>query len=136
MKPRGILETALYCDDLDAAERFYSTVLGLECIGRHEDRHVFFRCGAGVLLLFDPAHTSTVQTSVDGVPIPLHGTRGPGHMAFSASLGEMDHWRERLIRHGVAIEADVQWGSGGRSLYFRDPCGNSIEIATPELWPL
>ncbi len=51
----GILETALYADDLDAAEAFYGSVLGLEKITRAGNRHVFFRCGSGVLLIFNPA---------------------------------------------------------------------------------
>jgi catechol 2,3-dioxygenase-like lactoylglutathione lyase family enzyme len=135
VKLRGILETSLYCSDLDAAEKFYSGALGLACIGRHADRHVFFRCGEGVLLIFNPAHTNSVQTTVAGVPIPLHGSQGPGHMAFNAPFEEIDTWRDRLTRQGVAVEADVRWGPRGRSIYFRDPCGNSIEIATPELWP-
>ena len=36
---------------------------------------------------------------------------------------------------GVAIEAEVEWPSGGRSLYFRDPAGNVVELAPPTLWP-
>ena len=53
----GILETALYADDLDAAEAFYGGILGLEKITRQADRHVFFRCGPGVLLIFNPKET-------------------------------------------------------------------------------
>ncbi|TCL95997.1 glyoxalase/bleomycin resistance protein/dioxygenase superfamily protein [Rhizobium sp. PP-WC-2G-219] len=48
----GILETALYASDLDAADRFYGEVLGLERITRVDGRHLFFRCGQGVLLIF------------------------------------------------------------------------------------
>lgn len=55
----GILETALYADDLDAAEAFYGGILGLETITRQANRHVFFRCGPGVLLIFNPKETVT-----------------------------------------------------------------------------
>lgn len=134
MKPDGVLEAALYCDDLDAAGRFYGDVLGLERIGAREGRHVFFRCGATVVLLFDARHTSSIATEVDGVRIPLHGASGPGHLAFRASLDDIDRWRERLETAGVEIEAEVAWPAGGRSIYFRDPAGNSLEFATPELW--
>jgi predicted enzyme related to lactoylglutathione lyase len=34
----------------------------------------------------------------------------------------------------VAIEKIVDWPGGGRSLYFRDPAGNSLELATPRIW--
>jgi catechol 2,3-dioxygenase-like lactoylglutathione lyase family enzyme len=136
MRLKSILETSLYCVDLDAAEKFYGKILGLEQIGSKKGRHVFFKCGRGVLLIFNPAHTGTVQTAVGGVQIPRHGATGPGHLAFLATIDEINEWRDHLSAHDVDIEADVAWGSGGRSLYFRDPAGNSIEIATPDLWPL
>jgi len=36
--------------------------------------------------------------------------------------------------NGVPIESEVRWPRGGRSLYVRDPAGNSVEIASPALW--
>lgn len=57
LRPDGILETALYVAGLDAAERFYGAVMGLQRIARVEGRHVFFACGTGVLLLFVPEKT-------------------------------------------------------------------------------
>jgi len=134
MRPRAILETALYCDDLDAAEAFYGRVLGLERISRVDGRHLFYRCGPGVLLLFVAEHTARVATEVGGARIPLHGAHGPGHLAFRAHPDERDRWREHLLGHDVAIESEVEWPRGGWSLYFRDPAGNSLEIATAELW--
>jgi len=47
---------------------------------------------------------------------------------------EIDSWRAKLIAHGVAIESEVNWPQGGYSIYFRDPSGNSLELATPEVW--
>ncbi len=37
-------------------------------------------------------------------------------------------------KHGIAIEADFDWPNGAHSIYFRDPSGNSLEIAEPKLW--
>ena len=130
----GILETSLYCSDLEAAEKFYVAVLGLDLIGRQCDRHVFFRCGQAVLLLFNPERTSTEVSYVNGIKIPLHGTRGDGHMALKVPDSAIPGWREQLKRHGVAIEAEVHWPGGGQSIYFRDPSGNSIELATAAVW--
>jgi catechol 2,3-dioxygenase-like lactoylglutathione lyase family enzyme len=48
----------------------------------------------------------------------------------------MPQWRAHLEGRGVEIESQVEWPNGGRSIYFRDPAGNSVEIATPELWEL
>jgi catechol 2,3-dioxygenase-like lactoylglutathione lyase family enzyme len=132
-QPLEILETALYAPDLAAAERFYVDVLGLTPMSKKEGRHLFFRCGHRMLLLFNPEFTAT-QQSVFPDAAPNHGARGPGHMAFFAPMSELDAWRERLEARGVAIESDATWSNGARSLYFRDPAGNSIEIASSKLW--
>lgn len=134
MRPSGIIETAVYAHDLEAAERFYAGVLGLETCGRRDDRHVFFRCGMGMFLVFNPDVTGRPGAVGGGTPVPLHGARGPGHAAFSMRADEVDSWRRRLEDHGVSIEAEVRWPGGGHSLYFRDPAGNSIELVTPEAW--
>ena len=136
MEPTGVLETCLYAPDLQAAERFYSQVLRLRLLSRVAGRHVFFRCGHAVFLLFNPGHTGSIATSVAGTPIPLHGAHGPGHVAFAVSEAELPAWRRRLEQEGVPIEAEVRWPEGGRSLYFRDPAGNSVELASPEVWGL
>ncbi len=47
MEIRGVLETSVYATDLDAAERFYASVLGLERIARAAGRHVFFSSNRG-----------------------------------------------------------------------------------------
>ncbi|MGB0085023.1 MAG: VOC family protein [Rhodomicrobiaceae bacterium] len=131
----GILETILYADDLDAAEGFYSDLLGLEKIARAGRRHVFFKCGDQVLLIFNPAETMR-PPAPGALPVPPHGAVGPGHICFKASAEEIGDWRERLEQHGVAIEADFEWPQGGRSIYFRDLAGNSVEFAEPRIWGL
>lgn len=133
MRPAAILETAIYAEDLAAAESFYAGVLGLPVIGRAEGRHVFFRVGAGVLLVFDPNATEIASPGAR-LPIPTHGARGPGHLCLAASRQEIGLWRDRLTAAGVGIEAEFEWPEGGRSLYFRDPAGNSLEFAEPRIW--
>jgi catechol 2,3-dioxygenase-like lactoylglutathione lyase family enzyme len=131
-----VLETSLYAEDLRGAEHFYGGILGLERIAFVEGRHIFFRCGDGVLLIFDPRSTATVPTSVGGVPVPLHGARGAGHMAFAVTDDDLPAWRAHLEASGVAVESEVTWPRGGRSLYVRDPAGNSVELASPRIWGL
>lgn len=130
--PAAILETALYAADLDAAEGFYGGLLGLERVTRAGDRHVFFRCGAGMLLIFNPAETR--RPPGGGPPVPPHGAEGPGHVCFAATPAELDAWRRRIEAAGLAVEADFRWPNGARSLYLRDPAGNSVEFAEPRLW--
>ncbi|MDX3926635.1 MAG: VOC family protein [Shinella sp.] len=129
----GILETALYAEDLDAAESFYGGLLGLERITRQADRHIFFRCGPGVLLIFNPKET-LVPPPPEAFPVPAHGMTGNGHICFRVPGSDLDGWAARLRDAGVAIEADFRWPNGARSIYFRDPAGNSIECAEPKLW--
>jgi catechol 2,3-dioxygenase-like lactoylglutathione lyase family enzyme len=131
MRAREILETCVYADDLDAAERFYAGVLGLAKIAEVPGRHVFFRCGGRVFLVFNPE-----KTQGGGGPVPGHGASGPGHACFAATVDELPRWREHLTAQGVEIEAEVEWPGGGRSLYFRDPAGNSIELGTPSIWKI
>lgn len=131
-----ILESALYAENLGETAAFYAEVLGLERIAAVEGRHVFFRAGGGVLLLFRPSATREPPSPGARVPVPPHGTTGQGHLCFAGSAGEIEDWRERLDRAGVEIEADFEWPQGGRSIYFRDPAGNSIEIAEPRIWGL
>ena len=131
--PSQILETALYTNDLDAAEAFYGGVLGLEKITRAGNRHVFYRCGPGVLLIFNPDETE-IHYKDGQLPVPPHGARGPGHLCFRAEVAELDAWRSRLEAAGVAIESDMQWPQGGRSIYFRDPAGNSLEFTEARIW--
>jgi catechol 2,3-dioxygenase-like lactoylglutathione lyase family enzyme len=134
MTEPAILETALYAPDLDAAEAFYGTVLGLPKVTRAGNRHVFFRLPAAMLLIFNSSETER-PPAPDALPVPPHGARGPGHLAFAATAQELDRWRARLEAAGISIEADFRWpGSGARSIYVRDPAGNSVEFAEPRLW--
>lgn len=133
MQPAAILETALYASDLAAAEAFYGGLLGLPVIARVAGRHVFFRVGDGILLVFNPEATE-VPSANPALPVPVHGARGAGHVCFSARREEIAAWRERFRAAGVPVEAEFDWPNGARSLYLRDPAGNSVEFAEPRLW--
>jgi catechol 2,3-dioxygenase-like lactoylglutathione lyase family enzyme len=126
-----LVETGVYAEDLDRAETFYQDVLGLERIAKEAGRHVFFRVGpANMLLIFHAAAT------LKGDVLPAHGASGPGHFALGIPAPDFEAWKERLAANGVPVEKEVQWPLGGRSLYFRDPAGNSVELITPGLWGL
>ena len=132
--PAAILESVQYCEDLEAAGRFYEQILGLSLLSCEANRHRFYRLRDGMLLLFHPQSTQQQTVRVGDQTIPKHGARGPGHLAFSISDDEVDTVRRQLDRHGVVIESEIQWPGGGVSLYCRDPAGNSIEFATRSLW--
>lgn len=125
-----VLETSLYAADLERSARFYEEVLGLEPLSSVPGRHAFFRLPGAMFLLFQP------ESTAESTEVPPHGASGPGHVAFAVQPEEVDAWRERLRSFGVEVEREVTWPRGGFSLYFRDPAGNSVELATPEIWPL
>lgn len=130
----GTLESALYASDLQAAADFWRNVIGLEQIAHLPGRHVFFRCGAQVLLVFCAQATRQPPRPDSRLPVPPHGAKGPGHFCMAADPASLPAWRDHLQSCGIEIEADFTWPQGGRSIYFRDPAGNSIEIADPAIW--
>ena len=136
MQPTAVLETVLYATDLAAIEAFYADVLGLAPFSKLAGRQLFYRLGDQVLLIFNPEATAKPPAPA-ALPVPPHGATGPGHICFKASARDLDRWREHLEGKGVAIEADFVWpASGGRSIYFRDPAGNCLEVAEPRIWGL
>ena len=131
MKIRAVVETAIYVDDLQTTEAFYWTILDLRVIAKDPGRHVFFQVGEGhVLLAF------LAEATLKGDQLPAHGTTGQGHFALGVDADAFDAWRNLLQGHGVAIEKEVEWPRGGKSIYFRDPSGNSVELVTPGVWGL
>jgi catechol 2,3-dioxygenase-like lactoylglutathione lyase family enzyme len=129
----GVYETVLYGADVTAMKAFYAGVLGLRLVDGPDELSAAFRLSdGGVLLVFDPSRSSAA-----GRLVPSHGADGPGHLAFRVPAGELDAWLARFGEHDVEVEREVDWGGGGRrSLYVRDPAGNSVELTADELWPL
>ena len=126
----GIYETVLYASDVVAAARFYSDVLGLRLLGEPDQLSAAFRLDdGGIFLVFDPE-----RASAPGRAVPSHGTTGSGHVAFATELGFLDGLAVKLHGRGVEIEREVAWDEGGRSLYVRDPAGNSVELIEGEAW--
>ena len=97
------------------------------------ERLVAFDAGeATVLLIFHRGHAQPLQTL--GGMVPGHDGAGTVHLAFAIDRSDLAPWESRLETLGIAIESRVTWESGGVSLYFRDPDGRSVELATPGLW--
>jgi catechol 2,3-dioxygenase-like lactoylglutathione lyase family enzyme len=129
-----VLETSLYVSDLDISRDFYQRVLGGE-VFLHDERMCGLGLpGCGVLLLFVGGGSAMPSVTEAGT-IPAHDGKGILHVAFAIPVGELDAWAAHLEVLGVAIESRITWPRGGTSLYFRDPDGHSIEVATPGLWP-
>jgi catechol 2,3-dioxygenase-like lactoylglutathione lyase family enzyme len=129
----GILETALYTDDMDRARAFYEGVLELAPIFTDSRLCAYGIAGRDVLLLFKRG-SARENTTMPGGVIPGHDGAGPLHIAFAIGRDDLARWEEHLQARGVAIEGRTDWKRGGRSVYFRDPDGHLLELATPGLW--
>jgi catechol-2,3-dioxygenase len=130
---QSILETALYVDDLDRARGFYENVMGLKALFSDQRLCAMDVAGRSVLLLF--RRGGSTQTAVlPGGTIPPHDGSGPVHMAFAIAAADLPAWERHFAIHSIAIEGRVQWPRGATSLYFRDPDGHALELATPGLW--
>ncbi len=122
----GILETALYVDDLHRSKAFYQSLFGFTPV-LEADRIIALAVKEGqVLLLFKKRASLSLNTPHDG--------DGRLHVAFSIGLNESEKWRNRLHEFGIPIESDQTWDLGGQSLFFRDPDGHLVEVGTPGIW--
>jgi len=128
-----VVETAVYVADLGRSRAFYCEVLGARPLLDTARLLALDVGGQSVLLLFQRGGTlETVH--LPGGTIPPHDGAGPIHLAFAVSGADLGAWEDRLAQGGVPIEGRTDWPRGGRSLYFRDPDGHLLELATPGIW--
>jgi len=128
----GLAETALYVEDVDRSVEFYQRVLGLEVLSRSSRLAALDAGRQGALLLFRHGLTSDGMADEEGT-IPGHEGQGRLHMAFAIAAEDLPAWRAKLEREGIPLAGESHWRRGGTSLFFRDPDGHAIELATPGL---
>lgn len=131
----GVLETALYVDDKSRSIGFFRDVMGLEIL-RDEERLTAFDAGGGSVLLVFARGQSTAGEDMPQGHIPGHDGAGPLHMAFKVAAADYAAWRAHLRAAGVRELSEIHWPAGGHSVYFNDPDGHVLELATPGLWPI
>jgi catechol 2,3-dioxygenase len=127
---RTLGEVALRVNDLEVMREFYEKIVGLELM-REFPGIVFFRIGDGygghttILALFDRDRAvGTERTTLD-------------HLAFTIDISDYETERERLQAAGVEVRRELFEWVGWRSLFIRDPEGNTVEFVCrdPELIP-
>ena len=109
--------------------------LGLGLVSEEEGRHVFLKAGKSMLLIFNPENT---RFSVNSI-FPTHGAVTPPasiHFALEIEQADYEVARNILRQNNIPIEIEMSWGSDGKSIYFRDPVGNLVEIITRGQWPV
>ncbi|MDQ3836115.1 MAG: VOC family protein [Thermoproteota archaeon] len=134
MKINKIVETCLYSSDLESMRKFYAGILGLAVVQEELSKFIFLKAGKSMLLIFDPMRTMT-----DNGGLPTHGAISPpSSIHFAMEIDEQEYFasKEQLARNNIDIEKEVIWNGNTRSLYFRDPAGNLVELITPGEWPV
>ncbi|MEI2701237.1 MAG: VOC family protein [Baekduia sp.] len=131
MRLQGLHHVTAIVRDLDRTTAFYRDLLGLALLeaGRNEDdpdaRLFWFGDGVG-----------TPGTLVSFMEYPsmeeaAQGRGGVHHFAFLVSgREELEAWAGYLEQGGVAVSEIYDRGRFS-SLYFRDPDGHLVELATP-----
>ena len=129
----GILESSLYASDLARTAAFYRDLFQFETLVDSPQLVAFNVTGKSVLLVFQAGATEADVAEAGGV-IPGHDGQGRLHFALSIAAADLEAWRARLAERDIAIAGEYAWPRGGTSLYFRDPDGALVELATPGLW--
>lgn len=132
---QGILETALYVRDVRVTGAFYRRLFDFPVLLESDRLLALDVAGINVLLLFQQGATSAPYETSGGV-IPGHGGIGGGHFAFTIATADWNTWLSHLEEAGVPVESVVRWDENSRSLYFRDPDQNLVELMTPGFWKL
>lgn len=131
---RALGEIAIRCADMDAMERFYGEVIGLEPLAERDGGITFFRIAEGygghtaVLALFGPGagrpdlHAVSRQAPETGPRSSLH------HIALSLGWEEQAAaiaWYERI---GQPFRVEHFDWIGWRGVFTQDPEGNTVEL--------
>jgi catechol-2,3-dioxygenase len=134
MKIKKVVETCIYSSDLESMKNFYAGILGLSVIQEERDKLIFLKAGKSMLLIFDPMRTSATNGS-----LPAHGALTPPssiHFALEIEEQEYHASKQLLVNNNITIEKEVNRDSHAKSIYFRDPAGNLVELLTPGGWPV
>ncbi len=129
----GLLETSVYAEDVKATAGFYRDLFGFTALVQSPRLVAFEVAERHVLLVFQRGATEADVTDGRGT-IPGHDGSGRLHLALSIAADDLGAWRARLAERAIPVAGEYQWPRGGTSLYFRDPDGALVELATPGLW--
>ena len=134
MKFTKIVETCIYSSKLKEMKDFYMNKLGLDFVSEENGRHVFLKAGKSMLLIFNPEGTLNDSISI----FPIHGAITPPsivHFALEINTADYEKWKDLLSKKQINIEKELKIGNS-RSVYFRDPSGNVVELITENAWPI
>lgn len=118
---RQIDYTVIYVRDMVAMRRFYSGVMGFELLRELSPRWIEYKVGSNTLALAE-------RGGRFNDPAPPVGALSL-QLAFRVAPPMVDACAQALAEAGVKIESPpTDQPFGHRTLFFRDPDGNVLEI--------
>ena len=118
---RAIDYTVIFVRDMAAMRSFYQDILGFPLARELSPRWIEYRVGGNTLALARPSLTAT--------DAPTPGGSASLQLAFKVSAAEVDRCADELVRQGVdLLSPPTDQAFGHRTLFFRDPDGNLLEV--------
>jgi catechol 2,3-dioxygenase-like lactoylglutathione lyase family enzyme len=115
----GLHHLALWVKGLEACERFYTELLGMQVEWRPDPDNVYLTSGSDNLALH--------RAPTDFAP---GAAQRLDHIGFIITqMDQVDEWHTFLKLHGVRIaKVPKAHRDGARSFYCLDPDGNTVQI--------
>ena len=118
---RAIDYTVIFVRDMAAMRRFYEQTLGFPLLRELSPGWIEYRVGGNTLALARPSRTAADAPVPDG--------SAALQLAFKVMPSEVDQCADELVRQGVAVlSPPTDQAFGHRTLFFRDPDGNLLEV--------
>jgi catechol 2,3-dioxygenase-like lactoylglutathione lyase family enzyme len=118
---RAIDYTVIFVRDMAAMRRFYEDVLGLELQRELSPNWLEYQLGGNTLALARPSLTAA--------DAPTPAGSAALQLEFKVPAADVDACAEELVRAGVAlVSPPTDHAFGHRTLFFRDPDGNLLEV--------
>lgn len=112
----GLRHLALLVSNLEACERFYVDILGMQVLHRANEDLVYLTCGNDNL-------------SLGRAVVPSSGEQAVDHYGFIVdSIEELHAWHQYLSAQGVTLlDQPFAHGDGAYSFHLLDPAGNKVQ---------
>ena len=118
---RAIDYSVIFVRDMVPMRHFYEGILGFPLVRELSPGWIEYRVGANTLALAKPSRTAADAPTPKGA--------ASLQLAFKVSASEVDQCADELVRQGVdLLSPPTDQAFGHRTLFFRDPDGNLLEI--------
>jgi catechol 2,3-dioxygenase-like lactoylglutathione lyase family enzyme len=118
---RAIDYTVIFVRDMTAMRRFYEDIIGLALQRELSPNWLEYQLGGNTLALAWPSLTAS--------DVPTPAGSAALQLAFKVSAADVDACADELVRQGVAlVSPPTDQSFGHRTLFFRDPDGNLLEV--------